>query len=184
MISMIYFFRTNKDIFRSSASSKEKKRNDAVHCRKNPPGEQVRENIIRTEYYLNHHRTMAPCAVCRPLPRNQWSARCIKQHHANALFIEITSIVLIILFDLWWIIIGFAFSPPPAFFYSLPFWSCWLALIIIDGRVESKAFFILLFILNSWYVRICSATKTKCMVWITIIKYHIPKKRLMRYRHR
>ena len=150
MISMIYFFRTNKDIFQIIGIIKRKEEKRRRPLPEEPTHEQVHvKNIIRTEYYLNHQLQWRHARSADHYPESVIRS-VYKQHHANALFIEITSIVLIILFGFMMDNHWFRIPAAASIFLLVT-----ILIVLIGayyywmGAWKVAFFFILLFILNS-----------------------------------
>ena len=100
LISMVYFFRTNKDIFQIVGIIKKKKALNTKHDPEEPTHEEVMsKNRVHTEYYLNNNLRWKHTRSADHYPESIIRS-VYKQHHANAFFIEVSSIVLIILFGL------------------------------------------------------------------------------------
>ena len=100
LISMVYFFRTNKDIFQIIGIIKKKKSAAAQHDPEEPTHEEVMsKNRVHTEYYLNNNFRWKHTRSADHYPESVIRS-VYKQHHANAFFIEVSSIILIILFGL------------------------------------------------------------------------------------
>ena len=100
LISMVYFFRTNKDIFQIIGIIKKKKSAAAQHDPEEPTHEEVMsKNRVHTEYYLNNNFRWKHTRSANHYPESVIRS-VYKQHHANAFFIEVSSIILIILFGL------------------------------------------------------------------------------------
>lgn len=100
MIAMIYFFRTNKDIFQIIGIIK-KKNDNIKHLNPQEPTHEeiVLKNKIKVEYYLNNNIRWKHARSADHYPESIIRS-VYKQHHVNALFIEISSIFLIVLFGL------------------------------------------------------------------------------------
>lgn len=100
LISMLYFFRTNKDIFQIIGIIK--KRNEKAGILN--PEEQTHDEAtahhpVATSYYLSNKLHWKHARSADHYPESTIRS-LYKQHHANALFIEITSIALIVLLGL------------------------------------------------------------------------------------
>ncbi|MBC8046454.1 MAG: patatin-like phospholipase family protein, partial [Fimbriimonadaceae bacterium] len=109
-ISMVYFFRTNKGILQI-ISGKGKNEEGKMIDPEEPTLEELGMNTnINVDYYLNHR-----CAVKLTRSADHYSASIIRsvyrQHHSNALFIELTSLIVIVLFSF---LIDYSFFRIPA----------------------------------------------------------------------
>ena len=100
IISMLYFFRTNKDIFQIIGIIDKKQQ----EIRQHNPDEQTHEEAaafhpINTSYYVNNKLQWKHARSADHYPESIIRS-VYKQHHANALFIEITSLIIILLLGL------------------------------------------------------------------------------------
>ncbi len=101
MITSIYFFRTNKSIFQIIGGIKKRKgKNVADELTEEPMSEEVHHRPgPEVDYYLNHNIRWRRARSADHYPESIINS-VYKQHHANALFIELTAILLIVLLGL------------------------------------------------------------------------------------
>ncbi|MBC8172527.1 MAG: patatin-like phospholipase family protein [Chitinophagales bacterium] len=109
LLAMLYFFRTNKDILQV-VNGKENENEKKID-----PDELTLEETgihmdIPVEYYINHSFRVKLTRSADHYPISLIRS-VYKQHHANALFIELSSLVLIIMFSL---LIDYPFFRIPA----------------------------------------------------------------------
>ena len=94
--AMIYFFRTNKNIFQIITFSN--KKTNAKLDPLEPTHEEVgRKDRIRVEYYVNHTFRIKLTRSADHYPESVIRS-VYRQHHINVLFIELTGLLLIVLF--------------------------------------------------------------------------------------
>ncbi len=98
LISMVYFFRTNKDIFQIIGIIKKKNAGKTNYDAEEPTHDEVHlRNPLHTEFYLNHNLRWKHARSADHYPESIIRS-VYKQHHANALIIEIGSILMIVVF--------------------------------------------------------------------------------------
>lgn len=122
MITTIYFFRTNKSIFQIIGVIKKKNPDDAVEINPLEPTHQevITKPNIEVDYYLTHNIRWRRARSADHYPESIIRS-VYKQHHANALFIELTALMLIIL-------LGFLMDRP---WFRIPAASSILLLLVI-----------------------------------------------------
>jgi hypothetical protein len=100
IISMLYFFRTNKDIFQIISGIHKKQEKVVQHNPDEPTHEEASDHHpVNTSYYLNNKLQWKHARSADHYPESIIRS-VYKQHHANALFIEITSLSIILLLGL------------------------------------------------------------------------------------
>lgn len=122
MITTIYFFRTNKSIFQIIGVIKKKNPDHTIEINPLEPTHQevTRKPNIEVDYYLNHNMRWRRARSADHYPESIIRS-VYKQHHANALFIELTALMLIIL-------LGFLMDRP---WFRIPAASSILLLLVI-----------------------------------------------------
>ncbi|MEZ5014191.1 MAG: hypothetical protein R2794_07855 [Chitinophagales bacterium] len=101
ILSMVYFFRTNKDIFQIVGIIKKKRPETLQLDPRNPHKKNSAYAIISTaEYFLNHTLRWRHTRSTEHYPASVIRS-VYKQHHANALFIEMTSICILLLLGMF-----------------------------------------------------------------------------------
>ena len=100
LISMLYFFRTNKDIFQIIGIIKKKQQPDALPGPEEPTHEEVTaHHPVTTSYYINNKLRWKHARSADHYPESIIRS-VYKQHHANALFVEVASVSIILLLSL------------------------------------------------------------------------------------
>jgi len=100
LVAMLYFFRTNKDIFQIIGIIKKKQEKIKQINPDEPTHDEVTaHHPVTTSYYLNNKLRWKHARSADHYPESIIRS-VYRQHHANALFIEITAVVIVVMLGL------------------------------------------------------------------------------------
>ncbi len=100
LVAMLYFFRTNKDIFQIIGVIKKKQEKIKQINPDEPTHDEVTaHHPVNTSYYLNNRLRWKHARSANHYPESIIRS-VYRQHHANALFIEITAVAIIVMLGL------------------------------------------------------------------------------------